>query len=175
MPNQTLGVILAGGGSRRMGEDKAQMLLDGKPMIDHMALIMKQIGITEIIVSGDVAGYDCLLDETPQAGPATAIIGVIKQRPGFDRYLIMPVDMPLFPTALGQQLLAAPASAYFADSILPICLHGPGRDGTAITMRDLARLYGATEIASPADQPSEAFLNINTAEEYAIAERAFAN
>ena len=34
---KTLGAILAGGGSRRFGSDKAAAWLDGRALIDHVA------------------------------------------------------------------------------------------------------------------------------------------
>ncbi|MBV6633056.1 MAG: NTP transferase domain-containing protein [Alphaproteobacteria bacterium] len=174
MTNQSLGIILAGGGSRRMGQDKTSLMLDGRPMIEHMVALLEQIGVSEIIVSGDVPGYRYATDDTPGNGPARAIMDIINNHPGFQRYLAMPVDMPLFPIALGQMLLKSARSGYFEASILPICLHGPAHTGEVVTMRELGALYGAEALPTPLDLPPHSFLNINTPEEYEIAARAFA-
>jgi len=52
--------ILAGGASRRMGQNKAMLPLDGRPLIAHVADRLGQLAEECIIISNDVALYDFL-------------------------------------------------------------------------------------------------------------------
>ena len=45
-------VILAGGKATRMGSDKAELVLCGKPLLELMVDKLKEIGITDIMLSG---------------------------------------------------------------------------------------------------------------------------
>jgi len=52
----TTGIILAGGKSTRMGEDKGLVFLDGSPMIAHVIEHLKEV-VDEIIVIANNAEY----------------------------------------------------------------------------------------------------------------------
>ncbi|MBT5404168.1 MAG: molybdenum cofactor guanylyltransferase [Crocinitomicaceae bacterium] len=52
----TTGIILAGGKSTRMGEDKGLVFLDGSPMITHVIEHLKEV-VDEIIVIANNAEY----------------------------------------------------------------------------------------------------------------------
>ena len=54
--NAIAGVVLTGGRSSRMGQNKALLDYQGKPLIEHMMEILKTTGIKEIFISGDVDG-----------------------------------------------------------------------------------------------------------------------
>lgn len=95
--NNIAGVILAGGQSNRMGHDKALLIYQGRRLIDHMALLLQETGITDIYVSGHVEGYHCITDRIPHKGPLSGIYS-ISNHPTMNRYttfLIVPIDMPL--------------------------------------------------------------------------------
>ena len=68
-------VILAGGQSRRMGRDKAWIECDGRPLIVLALEKVREIGVTEVFVSGrpggDYSALGCpvLLDLEPDLGP----------------------------------------------------------------------------------------------------------
>jgi molybdopterin-guanine dinucleotide biosynthesis protein A len=72
-------VILAGGASRRMGCDKAWVEIEGQPLITRALRTMRNLGITEIFISGragtDYSALDCpvLHDREPGAGPLAGI------------------------------------------------------------------------------------------------------
>jgi molybdopterin-guanine dinucleotide biosynthesis protein A len=75
------GIILAGGKSSRMNQDKGLMLLDGKPMIQYVIDVLRTVVDEIIIVSNNSAyeqfGYpvysDLIKDKGPLAGIYTGL------------------------------------------------------------------------------------------------------
>ncbi len=77
----TTGIILAGGKSTRMGEDKGLVFLDGSPMIAHVIEHLKEV-VDEIIVIANNAEYqqfgfpvypDLVMDKGPVGGIYTGL------------------------------------------------------------------------------------------------------
>ena len=75
------GIILAGGKSSRMNQDKGLMLLGGKPMIEHVIAVLKPI-VDEIIIISNNPDYkqfgctvysDLIKDKGPLAGIYTGL------------------------------------------------------------------------------------------------------
>jgi molybdopterin-guanine dinucleotide biosynthesis protein A len=104
-------IILAGGQSRRMGRDKAWIDYDGQPLVKLTLNKLRQIGISEIFISGrpDVdytsLGVPVCLDVEPGLGP----LGGIER--GLHRctstlLLVLAVDMPRMTTGCLEKLVA---------------------------------------------------------------------
>ncbi len=86
-----LGVVLAGGLSTRMGEDKAQLKRNNIKMLDYAKQLLIDAGSSQVVTSGN---KHQVTDIVEQAGPVGGIYSVIKQyQPS--AMLIMPVDLPL--------------------------------------------------------------------------------
>ncbi|PIP80521.1 MAG: hypothetical protein COW84_04790 [Gammaproteobacteria bacterium CG22_combo_CG10-13_8_21_14_all_40_8] len=120
---KTLGVILAGGQSKRMGTSKAELILpNGLTLLQHAAQILEQTGIRQTVISGNLEGG--IPDRIPQLGPLGAIETIIhKLNP--TRMLIIPVDMPALRPSLLRRLIAqAPKhlARHFEDHPLPLLL-----------------------------------------------------
>lgn len=96
----TLGVVLAGGNSSRMGQDKATLkLASGETFLDRAIANLAQL-CQSVAVSGravDRADLFSIADLKPQLGPAMAVWSAVKfaQERGFEAVLVVPVDMPL--------------------------------------------------------------------------------
>lgn len=73
------GIVLTGGGSRRMGTDKAFVVVDGRPMAIAVADALWEAGCHPVeCQGGDLAGLaslglDGFADERPDGGPVEAI------------------------------------------------------------------------------------------------------
>ena len=101
------GFVLAGGRSSRMGVDKALLLFDGKPLIDHALEILHQAGL-----SASIAGARSPLesfapvipDALPDRGPLGGICAALASTS--TRYAVfLSVDQPLLPASLVKYLL----------------------------------------------------------------------
>jgi molybdopterin-guanine dinucleotide biosynthesis protein A len=79
-------VILAGGKSRRMGQDKSMMLFNGVPMIQHIAGQLKP-WFSEIMIGANDAekyaflGLPVVHDEVAGQGPLMGILSCVAQSP----------------------------------------------------------------------------------------------
>ncbi|TVQ84548.1 MAG: molybdenum cofactor guanylyltransferase [Micavibrio sp.] len=176
------GIVLAGGKSSRMGENKALLRYGDATLLDHMITQLQKTGISEIFVSGEYDGYRCIPDapDTEKfAGPAVAIRNILQQLQqaeaetafDFDGAVFVPVDMPLLSPEALDYLLQYEDGAYFAGQPLPACFPLPAvTDGAAKSMRGLLRENNITEKELP-QQFFRDMLNANTPEEWKEAVR----
>ena len=97
-----LGYILAGGGSRRFGRDKALVELDGKPLVSRMRELLASVtsGVTLVAAPGKHGnlGVSTLTDRWPGEGPlggiVTALMNTAATREAPEWNLIVGCDMP---------------------------------------------------------------------------------
>ncbi|MCL1125088.1 molybdenum cofactor guanylyltransferase [Shewanella surugensis] len=121
-----LGVILAGGKSKRMGTDKANLCIDGQSMLVRNQLLLQSIGINNILVCRNKAEY--LSDIHPDCGPMGAIHSALNYAQKNNKYqslIIIPIDMPLLNKPLLQALMNTQGSCsaqYYQDTPLPLFL-----------------------------------------------------
>ena len=102
-------LLLAGGKSSRMGFDKALFEIEGRPMIEHVAIALAGAGLEPIRIAvakpSDVDKYgsaigmsldiEWVLDSRPHAGPIEAIIEAISDLDeGSGLLQLAPVDYP---------------------------------------------------------------------------------
>lgn len=107
-------VILAGGLSRRMGQSKADVLLAGKPMLDHILdRLIPQASPLAINCNGEPLRSDlpCIADSMPDhPGPLAGIAAAMRfarNHGQASHVLTVPVDAPFIPDDLLVCLLAA--------------------------------------------------------------------
>lgn len=100
------GIVLAGGHSRRMGCSKAELMLNGKTLLQHQVEKLRTLGIEDILLSGancpQLAGTRVIPDELPDRGPLGGLHACLlaAEHPAA---LVLSVDAPLVPeTALAQ-------------------------------------------------------------------------
>ena len=108
-----LGVVLAGGKSRRFGRDKALALLDGRPLIDHALAALS--GCDAVVVAGrEWPGVTSLPDRPlPDLGPLGGLNAALHHAAarGFSHIASLPVDCPALPAGWLAQLGDGPAHA----------------------------------------------------------------
>jgi molybdopterin-guanine dinucleotide biosynthesis protein A len=119
--SEPLGVLLAGGGSRRMGTDKMLVELDGRPLL-HYPLAALEAVVDDVVVVckehtplPELAGRAAIWCEADE--PQHPLVGVMAAlRGGQGRpALVVAGDMPLVgPDALRAILAAAGAGAVLA-------------------------------------------------------------
>lgn len=180
-----VGVVLAGGESRRLGRDKAALLFDGEPLVARAAKHLAAVTGTVVVADRGrryLAAFRSV-DDGPGAGPVAGLLGAAAALP--ERSLLaLACDLPLVPHAL----LAALAAETDFDLVVPestrglepLCaLYAPRalarlaeRSATGRhSLHDLAgepglavRRIGPAELAQFGD-PARMFLNVNREED----------
>jgi len=174
----SIGVVLAGGKSSRMGEDKALLKLhNGNTLLQQSIHILQNAGIEDVVISGDRDGG--IADQISGLGPLSAIETVIHKTHAA-RLIIIPVDMPLVTKALIKELLRHGEdenSVYFKQHFLPLNLAVTTKTKKIIRhlieqpdkkIRSLKRLLEQipTKVLPFKKQQAAALENINTPEQW---------
>lgn len=187
----TLGVVLAGGRSSRMGRDKALLETGGETFLCRAGrtLALATMGHVAISVAGTPArrietdwplipDAPDLLDRGPIAGIVSAMRWAAAKG-GYDRIVTLPVDMPFVASPSVAALIMPSQSASVAMTqgrpipafaVWPLCALGTierlvRQDGVLALHSVQARL-AVKRISLDAFEPSQ-FVNINTPEDFA--------
>src|SRR3989338_10667691 len=93
-------ILLCGGKSSRMGQDKALLRFEASPyrwqgmaptLLEHQQLLLIHAGASEIVLSGSRDG--AIADHWPDKGPLAGIHACLSQSK-HQLNLVIPVDMP---------------------------------------------------------------------------------
>lgn len=194
-----LGVVLAGGASRRYGTPKALARLGGSRLVDRVRAALERVVPQPVAIANDPAlaaeiGLPFRPDLLPGGGAMAGVHAALawaaeRGRPGA---LVLACDMPfvapallarLLDEALGAGALAVapesagrrgvePLCAWYATALLPTLEERLRRDARSLRglWADLPlRRIPAAEVAAYGD-PELLFLNVNTPAERARAE-----
>lgn len=104
------GVVLAGGKSTRMGQDKALLVVDGKPLLTQ-AIERLEPHVRELLVIGDPRKYrklhaDVVPDDLEGLGPLGGIVTAMGHARR-DRLIVLACDVPGVNDALIERLQRA--------------------------------------------------------------------
>jgi len=103
-----VGVVLAGGQSRRMGRDKALLRLDdGRTLLERTVRVLRTMGLDDVLLSVSsperalalrttvpaVAALPIVADDTPGRGPLGGLAAALRARPGH-AVLLVACDLP---------------------------------------------------------------------------------
>lgn len=185
------GCILAGGQSRRMGEDKARLSLAGTPLLD-LAIARLRPQVASLIVNRhdlkspiDARGLPVVTDAPgDHQGPLAGLLAALDwaRQNGFTFVVTTAVDTPFFPRDLVVQLVAAstdldmavassggrlhPVFGLWKVTLMPALTDF--MQGGRRSMNDWAMSHGAG-IADWGPLPYDPFFNINTPEDLDMA------
>jgi molybdenum cofactor guanylyltransferase len=170
-----VGLVLAGGRSSRMGEDKAMLRIAGMSLLDLSVRALRDVGADQVAISGDRAGG--IADRWPGTGPVGGIASAMHVLPDGE-WLVVPVDMPRLGVDVLAPLLAErrAATAHWQGHPLPMRLtmgraarealaELMTRPGRACSIAALQERLGAT--ALPLDGlDTRRLVNCNTPDEW---------
>jgi molybdopterin-guanine dinucleotide biosynthesis protein A len=110
-----IGVVLAGGASKRMGEPKAGLRLGGVPLAERALLPLRAAGLEVVLVGkeGDalpVTDVTVWLESRPERHPLAGILEAL-DRAGGRAVLVCACDLPFVTPALVAYLAALPGTA----------------------------------------------------------------
>lgn len=182
------GVVLAGGGSRRMGRNKAFLELGGRPLIAHVLDRIAEVCEEVLIVANDIPRYAGLsVRVVPDVFPGVGVLGGLHaglQAARHDLVLAVGCDMPFLNPAL-LRAFAAWAEGYDVVALRQgeqvETLHAAYRRTCLPAMEAAIRAgkrriisffphvrvrYIAPEEAEVLDPGLRSFLNVNTPEEW---------
>jgi molybdenum cofactor guanylyltransferase len=184
----TVGVLLAGGESRRMGQDKALLPCAGFPtLLQRQLAVLQSLPLNACSVSRHrrhqtPAGLGvAILPDTNNehhAGPLAGIEAAASAWPEASALLIVPVDLPFIRAETLQTLLdegqRQHCAVYYENEYLPLYLplHDALRDDLSTrialassdkSIRGLLRQQNAIALAAPLDN---SLTNTNTPEEW---------
>jgi molybdopterin-guanine dinucleotide biosynthesis protein A len=117
-------IILCGGGSTRMGQDKALLDWGGLRAVDRVAALAEAAGAQVVLTAGRDYGLDWVPDPQDGAGPVGGVLAgaaALRAR-GCARALVLAVDAPTLTVEDLAPLLAAEAGATFEVSPVPMVL-----------------------------------------------------
>jgi molybdopterin-guanine dinucleotide biosynthesis protein A len=172
------GFVLAGGRSRRMGEDKGRLSWHGEPLVVYQWQRLDQLLPPAAVIGGEYRdlGVASLADRYPGQGPLGAILTALAASPAA---LVLAVDMPL----VASSTLAGLLRGTTADAVIPRPAGGPAQPLAALYRpsaqpklaaafargtRRLVEALAELEIEWRELPPGE-FLSMNTPAEYAEA------
>jgi molybdenum cofactor guanylyltransferase len=112
------GIILAGGKSSRMGQDKSLMPYDGMPLVQHVARRLAPVVDNLLLSTNTPERYDFLdiqtvADRVLDQGPLMAIASALAVSTT-DLNIVVPCDMPELDVTLIEELIGALGEADIA-------------------------------------------------------------
>ncbi|MEX0298277.1 MAG: NTP transferase domain-containing protein [Kordiimonas sp.] len=158
---ETIGVIVAGGKSSRIGRDKALLKHGTITLLQHAQNLLDDLGIDNRFILGRPDTQDGVPDPYPGEGPARNLQGWFDlQKPPF-QVLVLPVDMPFLTTEPLEHLLSQPTGAYFDDLYLPFTATiRESKNTSTARMKDLLPQLGVTCV-QPHKNWMQQLVNIN--------------
>lgn len=167
-------IILAGGRSSRMGQDKALLHSPkfGCSLLEQVKKNLAPLSLSPILISGkQIAGG--LQDKYPNRGPLSGIhAALLEASNGINDLVFVPVDMPFLNQSLLRSLVDFgrdnQTCAYFEGSYLPLFIPKETQPLGLVTeqilekedwsIREFCRLIGAKSLPIEDDLP---LVNVN--------------
>jgi molybdopterin-guanine dinucleotide biosynthesis protein A len=129
------GLLLTGGQSRRMGRDKALLVVDGRTLAERGAQLLGEVALPVVEVGPGYSRLPAVREDPPGTGPLAALCAGAAEvrRLGHDGpVLVLAVDMPFVTTGLLRFLAGRPGPGTVVPRdrlgrAQPLCArYGPG-------------------------------------------------
>lgn len=124
-----VGLVLAGGASRRMGSDKTALRLNQRSLLSISRETLEAV-CGKVYIAG--SRHTDVVESTPFQGPAAGIVNAVEALSlarDYEYLVVSPVDMPELSSQNVQSLLAQAhklqSSTYFNRCYLPCVIHLP--------------------------------------------------
>jgi molybdopterin-guanine dinucleotide biosynthesis protein A len=171
----TLGVVLVGGGSRRMGRDKASIEFDGSTLLVRASAVLSEVFTSVVISGGDAApsGIRTIPDLVSGLGPLGGLDTAFRIAAGRDVFLLA-VDMPFVDEQTVRDIVEPPVHTMSvrvpvaAGRRQPLCaVYGSGlgpvvRDRIEGNDRSMENLFDAVDVTEITGLDDDVFTNVNT-------------
>ena len=175
MIEHTLGVVLIGGASRRMGTDKASIEFNGTTLLDRSVSVLSEVFASVVVSGGDQppSGVRVLPDLVPGLGPLGGLDTAYRTAAGRDVFLLA-VDMPFVDAPTVRAIVEPPVAAMSVRVPVasgrrqPLCaVYGSGlgpvvRDRIEGRNRSMDSLFAAVDVEEITCFDDEVFMNVNT-------------
>jgi len=179
---QFAGVVLAGGFSSRMGQDKALLEIDGETLMHKTARILSELGAEQVFICRNQNSQGFIQDVYPHCGPLSGIHSALVHTnlP----ILVVPVDLPLLQFETLQPLIDKAVeqndNVHFENNNLPALIQNRNHtceyltntlknsDSADLSVRGLFRNIGATVV--PKTECVD-LTNVNTPEQWHLAQQ----
>jgi molybdopterin-guanine dinucleotide biosynthesis protein A len=146
MPDRVPVIILAGGRSSRMGQDKIWMVLDGQPLVERVVRRLLPVASEVLLSAGDAERFEPILrslpvpsqvvpDRYPGHGPLAGMQAGLNAAHG-DVALVVAADMPFVNIALIRHMIGL-AEGY--DGVVPHVIDPRKRIGALEPLHALYR------------------------------------
>jgi len=176
------GIILAGGKSSRMGQEKGLLLYKNKPFVAHLIELLR-FYCDEIIISSNSSNYEqfntkIIPDEYKNCGPLGGLHSALKESKS-QKNIVVPCDMPLISLQLLKLLTrdtrafdllymknkdeTFPLNAIYKKSCLPFIENQLNKKRYRV--QDILPLVNSKSIELDLDLSSKLF-NVNTKEDF---------
>jgi molybdenum cofactor guanylyltransferase len=178
------GLLLTGGSSRRMGRDKADIVVAGERLADRAARVLAAVCEPLLEVGPGRSRLDAVADTEPRAGPLAALAtgtGELRAR-GYDgAVLLLGVDLPFVAPSLLRLIAEHPAvetvtpvadgmrqscCARYAPAALDTATQLVARGERALhNLLSVVPVFEITETEWRAVAPTDAFADLDTPED----------
>lgn len=114
-----VGILLSGGSSRRMGIDKASMLIAGVPCARRVGSVLQAVAIRSIEVGPGVSGLPATSEKPAGRGPLAALaagVEVLASQEPFGPALVVACDLPFLTESVLWTLARWPGN----HSVVPV-------------------------------------------------------
>ena len=100
-----LGAILTGGRSSRMGQNKADVVVSGSTMLEHVAKALAAVADHIVLLGPDREGWECWPDSVHAQGPLAGIATALTRMTS-PRVVLVAIDHPFVRPGFLENLVA---------------------------------------------------------------------